>query len=199
MKSDVFYRLGLRVLGQLPSRAQGRVVVITSARDGEGKSHVAQALALALAAQCSDPVALLACEAQPSDDSRPGWSELVHDGAWHNAMARIPASGLGPVRIFAGSKARAETLFKPDAVAQALSTLRQRYGMVIIDAPSLAGCGALLRQADGCLLVINAKDTRREVVQGALASNPIPADRLLGTVLNQRPEYVPAWLYRWVL
>jgi len=48
-------------------------------------------------------------------------------------------------------------------------------------------------------LVVNAKSTRREVVQGALAANPIPVERLLGTVLNQRPDYVPEWLYRWVL
>lgn len=198
MKDDAFYRLGLRVLGKLPAGPQGRVVVITSARDGEGKTHVAQALAQALAAQCSDPVALVACEMQPGE-SGPGWSELVHDGAWQDAMATPPTSGDGAIRLRAGQKARAETLFKPEAVAQALGTLRQRYGMVIIDAPSLAGCGALLRQADGCLLVVNARDTRREVVQGALAANPVPADRLLGTVLNQRPEYVPSWLYRWVL
>ena len=200
MKDDAFYRLGLRVLGKLPANAnsQGRVVVITSARDGEGKTHVAQALAQALAAQCSEAVALVACEAAPGE-AGPGWSELVHEGTWQDTMALPPASGEGPVRIRAGHKARAETLFKPDAVAQALGALRQRFGMVIVDAPSLAGCGALLRQADSCLLVVNAKDTRREVVQGALTANPVPADRLLGTVLNQRPEYVPSWLYRWVL
>ena len=113
-------------------------------------------------------------------------------------MAR-PADTENLSLIAAGQQARAETLFKPQAVDTALNRLREHFSMVVVDAPSLAGCGALPRHADGCLLVVNAKDTRREVVQGALVANPIPADKLLGTVLNQRPDYVPGWLYRWVL
>lgn len=198
MMDDVFYRLGLRLLGKLPAGSQGRVVVVTSARDGEGKTHVAEALARALSAQCSDPVALVACQGAAADGG-PGWSELVHEGQWRDDLARERTREDQPVRIPAGQRARVETLFKPEAVDRALSILRQRHGMVIIDAPSLPGCGALLRQADGCVLVVNARDTRREIVQGALAANPVPADRLLGVVLNQRPEYVPGWLYRSVL
>lgn len=201
MKDDSFYRLGLRVLGKLPSGAQGRVVVVTSARDGEGKSFVARSLAQALAAQCTGPVALVACEVDRREAAGPGWSDLVNTGAWQDSMVRVaPGEGTDTLSLIgAGQQARAETLFKPDAVDAALQTLRSRFSMVVVDAPSLSGCGALTRQADGCLLVVNAKDTRREVVQGALVANPIPADRLLGTVLNQRPDYVPGWLYRWVL
>lgn len=204
MKDDAFYRLGLRVLGKLPATRQGlgRVVVVTSARDGEGKTCVARALAKALAAQCTGPVALVSCQAAPKTAASLGWSDLVDTGTWHADMART-ATGQGSenalVQISAGSKPRAETLFKPDAVAAALHVLRDRYSMVVLDAPSLSACGALTRQADGSLLVVNAKDTRREVVQGALAANPMPPERLLGTVLNQRPDYVPGWLYRWML
>jgi protein-tyrosine kinase len=204
MKDDAFYRLGLRVLGKLPATQQGlgRVVVVTSARDGEGKTFVAHALCKALAAQCTGPVALVTCQADPRAAAHLGWSDLVDTGDWHADMARS-TTGQGAdhafVQISAGSKARAETLFKPDAVAAALQVLRGRYSMVVIDAPSLSACGALTRQADGNLLVVNARDTRREVVQGALAANPMPPERLLGTVLNQRPDYVPGWLYRWML
>jgi hypothetical protein len=27
----------------------------------------------------------------------------------------------------------------------------------------------------------------------------MPPELLIGTVLNQRPDYVPGWLYRWML
>jgi protein-tyrosine kinase len=204
MKDDAFYRLGLRVLGKLPAtpQGQGRVVVVTSARDGEGKTFVAYALATALAAQSTGPVALVSCQADPKAPVSLGWSDLVDTGVWHADMARKAAGQGGEsalMQVSAGSKARAETLFKPDAVATALQALRERYSMVVLDAPSLSACGALTRQADGSLLVINAKNTRREVVQGALAANPMPPERLLGTVLNQRPDYVPGWLYRWML
>lgn len=198
MKDDSFYRLGLRVLGKLPGGEQGRVVMVTSARDGEGKSFVARSLGQALAAQCTGPVALLSCTPDRREASSAGWSELVHTGAWQDAMARAAETDNLSL-IGAGQQARAETLFKPQAVDAALSLLRERFSMVVVDAPSLPGCGALPRHADGCLLVVNAKDTRREVVQGALVANPIPTEKLLGTVLNQRPDYVPGWLYRWVL
>jgi len=46
------------------------------------------------------------------------------------------------------------------------------------------------------LLVVDAQSTRREVVRGALDIARLPVGRLLGAVLNRRPQYVPAWAYR---
>lgn len=199
MTEDSFHRIGLRVLNKLPEGGeQGAVVVVTSARDGEGKSFVASALAQALATQCTGQVAIVKCTPSPRSSQSAGWSDLVHSGELTDEMVHEGRAD-NLVQISPGRDARAALMFKPQAVEQALSALRERFSMTVIDAPSLPGCGALLRHADGCLLVVNAKNTRREVVQGALAANPIPASRLLGTVLNQRPEYVPGWLYRWVL
>jgi len=198
MSDDAFFRLGLRVLSKLPAGEAGRVLVVTSARDGEGKTFVARALAQAMAAQCSGPVALLSCSPDRREAQGPGWSELVNAGAWQDSMVRSTNTA-NLSEVLAGGESRVETLFKPEAVQTALQALRQRFSLVIVDGLSLPQCGALPRQADGALLVVNAKTTRREVVQGALAANPIPVERLLGTVLNQRPDYVPGWLYRWVL
>ncbi len=203
MSQDAFYRLGLRVLNRLPSEGTGRIVMVTSAREGEGKTFVARALARALAAQCSGPVALVDCTLDRQAASVPGWSDLVDTGQWQAQWGQTSSSQTpevpSPALISAGTRMRAETLFRPEAVAQALDVLRQRFAMTVVDAPCLAACGALGRHTDGTLLVVNASITRREVVQGALAANPIPADRLMGAVLNQRPEYVPNWLYRRVL
>ncbi|MDO9235247.1 MAG: hypothetical protein Q7U28_04330 [Aquabacterium sp.] len=198
MNDDAFFRLGLRLLSKLPAEQTGRVMVVTSARDGEGKTFVAGALAQAMAAQCMGPVALLSCSPDRRDAQGTGWFDLVHTGQWRDDMARATSTD-NLSEISPGTQTRVETLFKPEAVRTALHTLRQHFSLVIIDGPSLPQCGALPRHADGALLVINAKSTRREVVQGALAANPIPVERLLGTVLNQRPDYVPEWLYRWVL
>lgn len=197
MSADAFYRLGLRILSRLPDTDSGHVLVVTSARDGEGKSYVAQALAKALAAQCRGPVALVACLPGQAGSTAPGWSDLVDSGQWQESLVQRRGEA-EPVLMGSGSSARVATLFRPDAVAAALECLRERFAMTVVDAPSLAGCGALTRHADGSLLVVNARSTRREVVVGALAANPIPADRLLGTVLNQQIAYVPSWLYRWM-
>jgi Mrp family chromosome partitioning ATPase len=203
MRDDAFHRLGLRVLNRLPERAAGRAILVTSARDGEGKSFVAAALAEALVAQGAGPVALVRCSPDPRAPALPGWSDLLDSGQWQvgpaSGSVSGPASGsgeAGPTVIGAGSRPRAAALFHAQAVANALDVLRSRFAIAVIDAPSLAACGALLRHADGSLLVINACSTRREVVIGTLAANPIPTDRLLGTVLNRQPAYVPNWLYR---
>lgn len=199
MTEDSFHRLGLRVLSKLPEGSDlGTVVVITSARDGEGKSFVARSLARALAAQSTGTVSLVSCAPDPRSASGAGWSDLLQSGELSDDMVHDDKTE-NLVTIAAGRDARAAALFKLRAVDQAMGALRQRFSITVIDAPSLPGCGALLRHADGCLLVVNAKHTRREVVQGALVANPIPVSRLLGVVLNQRPEYVPGWLYRWVL
>ena len=196
VQDDTFYAIGLRVLSKLPVGGQGCVLTVTSARQGEGKSHVARALAQALARQCSGPVALV--QAQAGEQGGAGWSDLVERGQWPDGVPAMSADGEFTL-IGGGTRARADTLFRPDAVAQALQCLRERFVFAVIDAPSLPACGVLPRATDGTLLVVNARDTRREVVQGALAAHPVPTDKLLGTVLNQRPEYVPAWLYRWML
>jgi protein-tyrosine kinase len=193
---DTFYALGLRVLNKLPSDGLGRVLTITSARQGEGKSHVARALAQALARQCSGPVALVHTHADKQDG--PGWSDLVEEGNWPDGLPPVSADGELTL-IGSGMRTRADTLFRPDAIGQALQCLRARFTFSVIDAPSLSACGVLPRAADGTLLVVNARNTRREIVQGALTAHPVPTNKLLGTVLNQRPEYVPAWLYRWML
>ena len=195
--SDAFYSLGLRVLHKLPAHELGRTVTVTSARQGEGKSHVARALAQALSRQCSGAVALVSLQGSACD-APAGWSDLVDQGMWPDGMPQ-PAGDGEPTLIGPGTRMRVDTLFRPDAVAHALQLLRERFAMVVIDAPSLAACGALPRASDGTLLVVNARDTRREVVQGALAAYPVPTDRMLGAVLNQRPDYVPGWLYRWML
>ena len=136
--------------------------------------------------------------AQAGGPQGAGWSDLVEQGQWAQSLPAMSADG-EPTLVGSGTRARADTLFRPDAVGLALQCLRERFALVVIDAPSLPACGVLPRATDGTLLVVNARDTRREVVQGALAAHPVPADKLLGAVLNQRPEYVPAWLYRWML
>lgn len=205
MSDDLFFRLGLRVLSKLSAGGESRtdpplarVILVTSARSGEGKTHVSQGLARALAQQCSQAVVCVSTSVQ-AGESGPGWSELVHQPGGPAAGWPTPDADTGLTRLPAGQALRPDTLFRPEAVAQALVTLRSRYAWVVIDGPSLADGGALLDQADGLLLVVNASQTRRQVVQGALAAHPVSPERWLGAVLNQRPEYVPQWFYRWAL
>ena len=194
MSDEVFYRLGLQALSRFGSLDGGRVVMLTSAREGEGKTFVAQRLAAALAGQCSQPVALV-CAGSRGGEATVGWSELLQAPTLHEAMLS-PGAAEGLSVMGPGARPRVQDLFQPEAVKAALQALRQRFALTVIDGPSMSACGALLRQCDGVMVVVDASQTRREVLQGALVGNPVPTDRMMGVVLNRRPQYVPGWFYR---
>ena len=78
----LFARLAARVIDRLPATDRGRVLLVTSARSGEGKTYVAAALAAALGAQTDGAVALV--DVSPTSRgtsvgelSPASWSDLV--------------------------------------------------------------------------------------------------------------------------
>lgn len=188
-----FHSLGLQVLSRLPASDAGQVVLVSSARAGEGKTLVSRRLAQALVEQCTGPVAWVDAGSMHAEAAT-GWAELLQGHALDEAMLGRVTDGvhtLGP-----GTRPAAQRLFQPHGVQQALAALRARCAMTVVDGGPLAACGALLQAVDGVLLVVDAGETRREVVQGALQAHPVAPERMLGVVLNRRPSYVPAWLYR---
>jgi Mrp family chromosome partitioning ATPase len=178
----------------------GRVVLVTSTRAGEGKSFVAQGLAAALAAlQEGDVVCVDAAFDRPPADgdisrrAAAGLSEIMTLGS---------LKGLAPVdhdsgrlwRLGRGVLAQPALLQRPDAVAKALMALRAGFALVVLDAPALGGCGALLAQADACVMVVDSRRTPRGAARRALADARLGPDRLAGLVLNHRPRPIPRWL-----
>ena len=210
-----FDRIGRRVLDHLerhggaavqPSAdgdaglASGRIVLVTSTNAGEGKSFVAQALAAALAAQQDGDVICVdaAFDRPPADGdiSRRGASGLSEIMTLGSLQGLAPA-GTGGGRLWRlgrGVLAHPALLQRPDAIAQALMALRAGFALSVLDAPSLAGCGALLAQADACVMVVDARRTARGDARRALLESRLGPARLAGLVLNHRPRPVPRWL-----
>jgi Mrp family chromosome partitioning ATPase len=180
--------------------ASGRIVVVTSTHAGEGKSFVAQALAAALAGlQDGDVLCVDAAFDRPPADgdiSRRGASGLSEIMTLGSLQGLAPA-GPGASRLWRlgrGVLAHPALLQRPDAIAQALMALRAGFALSVLDAPSLAGCGALLAQADACVMVVDARRTRRDDARGALLDARLAPARLAGLVLNHRPRPAPCWL-----
>jgi len=201
-----FDRVGRRVLDHLErrddaaGRAPGRTVLVTSTRAGEGKSFVAQALAAALARQQDGDVlcADAAFDRPPADDDisrrgASGLSEIMTLGSLQG-LAPVEAGGGRLWRLGRGVLAQPVLLQRPDAVAKALSALRAGFALTVLDAPALAGCGALLAQADACVVVIDARRTARGEVRRALQESGLVIGCLAGLVLNHSPRPVPRWL-----
>jgi hypothetical protein len=211
----LFTRIGLGVLEHLTkhhgppvqpdaagdtSRLSGRVILVSSARPGEGKSFVAQGLAHALAEQQDGDVIWVDAafdtpplEADISARGAAGFSEIMTLGS----LQGLAPAGAGPDRLWRlgrGVLAQRSLLFRPDAVRKGLMALRAGFALSVLDAPSLDGCGALLAEVDACVMVVDSRHTSRHAAQLALSAAHLGPDRLAGVVLNHRPRPIPRWL-----
>ena len=211
----LFPRIGLGVLEHLERHAPeparppadgaavppaGRVILVSSTREGEGKSFVAQGLAAALADQQDGDVIWVdaSFDRPPADNDifrrgAAGLSEIMTLGS----LQGLAPAGVGTERLWRlgrGVLAQPALLQRPDAVAKALMALRAGFALIVLDAPSLAGCGALLAQADACVMVVDARRTGRAHARRALLESRLGPGRLAGLVLNHRPRPVPRWL-----
>jgi len=168
-------RLGLALLerfGKAPGEpggaGTGRVVLVTSAEAGEGRSFVARLLRATLARQQAGGAEVLLCDGH----LQPG-----------RAQQALPLAGDA-----------AAALFRPVAVERALAALRAQFALTVIDGPTLGRCGALALQADAVLLVVDAGRTARRRVQRAMAEARLAPEQLAGVVLNRREAGLPRWL-----
>ena len=210
----LFARVGLDVLEHLAKHQRpavqpaaegggvlsGRVVLVSSAHAGEGKSFVAWRLAHALAEQQAGDVVWVdaAFDTPPAetDISRrgaAGFSEIMTLGS---LQGLAPAGG-GPDRLWRlgrGVLAQRSLLLQPDAVRKGLMALRAGFALAVLDAPSLGGCGALLAEVDAVVMVADSRQTSRQAALQALAAAHIGPDRIAGVVLNRRPRAIPRWL-----
>ena len=213
--STLFTRIGLGLLAHLarqkaeaepvvaadakPAPA-GRVVLVSSARRGEGKSFVAQGLASALAEQQDGDVVWVdaAFDTPPADSdiSRRGAAGLSEIMTLGSLQGLAPA-GAGPERLWRlgrGVLAQPSLLYRPETVRRGLFALRAGFALTMLDAPCLESCGALLAEVDACVMVVDARHTSRHVARAALAKAGFGPERLAGVVLNHRPRPVPRWL-----
>ena len=203
----LFPRIALGVLEHLARHhggtaegTPGRVVLVSSTRSGEGKSFVAQGLASALAEQQDgDVIWVDAAFDRPSADAdisrrgAAGLSEIMTLGS----LQGLAPAGTGPERLWRlgrGVLAQPALLQRPDAVGKGLTALRAGFALVVLDAPSLDGCGALLAETDACVMVVDSRRTSRRAARQALADAKLGPERLAGLVLNHRPRPLPRWL-----
>jgi MinD-like ATPase involved in chromosome partitioning or flagellar assembly len=214
MKTDpaLFTRIGLAVLAHLGRPSQsgypaqaldivvptGAVILVTSARAGEGKSFVAYGLARALADQQDADVLWV----DAAFDTTPAVADMARDAAgFADVVTQGSLDGIGFAgggdrlqRLGRGTHAPSPLLYRPEGVRKGLAALRAGFALTVIDAPSLEDCGALLAEVDACVMVVDARHTSKHAAQHALAASSIEPGRLAGVVLNHRPRPIPRWL-----
>jgi capsular exopolysaccharide synthesis family protein len=199
---EQFRSLRARLL-QMGERSDMRVIVVTSAGIGEGKTLTSVNLAWLLAQ--SEGVRALLIDSdlrQPcvSDylaiDTPIGLSEVLGGTAsLEEAIVRLDPAGLYLLPGGAPRHDVAELLTGP-TYAKLLTDVRRMFDYVIIDAPPLgifSDANVLINRADGALLVIRSGKTRYATLDRLL--DQLPRESMLGIVLNRTEEEMESNIY----
>ncbi len=169
----------------------GRVLVVTSAAGGEGKSLTALNLSMALSSSVDGRVLLVDCDLRrPQVHERlglkdpPGFSDLL---AVTDREVSPFVSKVGNLYVMPGGTQVSDPagLLSSRRTPEILARLREKYQLIVLDSPPIvpiADSHFLAGLADGVILVIRARQTRRELLQRAVES--LGATNILGVVLN---------------
>lgn len=201
-----FHNIAIRLFRkwETDTPRQGRVVLVSSARRGEGKSHVSVHLGRALASMSNDPVLLLdAAVSRPvvhevfgCPNEGGGFVDCLKAGTVADSIRPYQEQSTGLHVLHHGKGSKPGLLFQREAVSSVLENLRARYGIVVVDGEPLETCGSLAQVCDGIVLVVDSSSTRREVVQGMMEKIGVPRQRYYGAVLNKQIHYIPPFFYR---
>lgn len=175
-----------------------RLLVVTSPREGDGKTLSATNLAASLARK-GERVLLVdgdlrggALHRLMGVEGRHGLADLITGradlpGAVHRVMVE-DGDGVSLDLLPAGSAGRTPTeLLSPERLGPVLERLRERYDRIIIDTPALhrvADAVVLGGLADAVLLVVRAGVTDRRLVQRTVTQLRRMEVPLGGIVLN---------------
>lgn len=171
---------------------KNKVIVITSAEQGEGKSTIAGNLSLALA-QDGKKVMIVDCDLRrPSLHKKfaisniQGLSDIIVEKAnsvkicnQYNENLTIITSGKIPPNPseMLGSK----------AMKYLVEQLKEKFDYIILDAPpvlAVSDAQILANIADGVLVAIRAGFTKKDHVNSAISSLKSVNANIIGTVLN---------------
>ena len=163
----------------LPTSA---VFVFTSAKSGEGVTHIVQGLAREIAQHTGERVLVTQPTGLADDADRHGNFDVLE---------RRPSNFPDLQRRLENSEVEVQK--------NHLATLREEFDYVLVDCPSLrqsADALMLGKVSDGVCLVVAADETTRTEIQGAVTALSLVAVPLIGFVLNKRKYPVPGFLYK---
>ncbi len=200
--AEEFRLIGHRVRATIASVAAGtpgrNLVMVTSARPGEGKSFTALNLAASLALGGETPVILADADIRPGSltgvlglENHFGMLDLVASPRQlgEAALVRSQVNGLSFLPIGGGIDPDERALISVHhPIAGLLSALARQFpdALIIVDAPpclSSSDPGALAAIAAQALVVVEAEKTRRKEIEAAL--DLIEACPNIGLLLNK--------------
>ena len=201
-------RAGLSVLN---ARRDTRVVLVTSAVPGEGKTSVAIGLAYAVASSGQNVILLeadtkrpvLASRLRVDNNSNGGLTTALVGGIPANSLLQVPFDDLPTLLVMPSGppEANSATLLRSGEMGHLIEQLGETADLVVIDAPPLlpvADAQALLEhpELDAVLIVARVDFTKRDEARRAhqlLQRRNLPA---IGLVVNDVRDLAGGEYYR---
>ena len=174
-----------------------RIIVLTSALSGDGKTTSAANLAVTLAQQ-NKRVLLIDAETRRGNlhtlfgiEAQPGFFDLLYGQATPGeCIRRVTLEGAGHLDVLPSGgapNANAADLLVAGRLAPFFDRLRTQYDYVLIDTPPLnlfTDAALIGAHADATLLVARADRTERQALRFAVLQLQHVQARLVGAVLN---------------
>jgi Mrp family chromosome partitioning ATPase len=179
-----------------------RVLGITSALHGEGKTTVALGIATAIAADTGEPTLLLECDLETSSDeffgltSGPGLSDWL-EGEPNLRIMRMPPLANTCLIPAGGSRPDAARVFYRLSQSTVVEDLQHEFPNIIVDLPpllSIAYSSLAAKVTERILLVARYGTTPMAALEKAVFL--LGHERISGIVLNGYASRTPGWLRR---
>ncbi len=194
---EAFKILRTKIL-QVAGAGDRRVIMVTSPRQGEGKTMITVNLALTFAKEFRQTVLLIDGDLKNQNvhtclgyESERGLGDYLYGQAKFEDLVAWP--GIEKLTIVSGGSYRSESaeLLNSPKMHELMNDLRNRFRerYVIIDAPAAldsADTNVLAPMVDGIVLVVQAGRTLKKDISAALKL--LPTAKILGFVVNRFPH-----------
>ena len=206
-----FQDLKYRILRALNGKAEsGFVLAFASCDSGEGVTSIAANFAATMASESRRRVLLI-----DADLRMPSLQSIFDEGSKsvmlrnqeaaaphvedNNLLWRISKVNKNmDVLMVHRTQSNPVRIFEASWFNNRLNSIRERYDVVIIDAPPLnsaSGALVLATKADGMVLVLESGKVRKQVIQRNIDVLLDTGVNLLGVVMNKRKYPIPEFIY----
>ncbi len=186
---------------------QAKTILFSGAVDGDGASSTAINFAKSLA---RDPaLKVLLVDANLRKPSLHNTFSVAHTASLAKLLElarpeRVPfLFQQGQVNVIptGGVFSDPTSIFASHEFSEFLRAMQQIFDFIVLDGPPVLRSSEtriLSSKVDATILVIRSGKTRKQIAYRAIHELETAGGNVLGTVLNRRKYYIPAWLYKWL-
>ena len=187
-------------------RSDIKTIAVISASNQEGRSITAVNLSVVMAKDFEKKVLLVDANLrQPvidelvNVDGKEGLSDILSkDLNYNNTLASTKIENLKVITAGANTVNPVE-LVSGVRMSQFLNQTRQDFDYIVLDTPAIipyADSKILVSLADGAILTIRARKTRREIIDRTQSILDKLDAKILGFVLTDVEYYIPEFIYK---